>query len=71
MDILGQQIPGQPPPLSGKIPIMNSIQVANIVAPTVLYTLATGAVAVRFWSRRAKRQPLGIDDWLCLLALVS
>lgn len=63
--------PGMPAPLIGKMPVQNSIQLSLIVVPTLLYFLATAAVALRFYSRYLKRVPIMADDYLCVVALVS
>ncbi|KAL9604225.1 MAG: hypothetical protein Q9219_000623 [cf. Caloplaca sp. 3 TL-2023] len=42
-----------------------------VVTGVLLPILGAVVVSSRFYSRRLKRAPLGLDDWLCLPALVN
>ncbi|KAK4189740.1 hypothetical protein QBC35DRAFT_492248 [Podospora australis] len=44
---------------------------AIVAAAAILQTLSTASVGLRFYSRRWKRQPYIVSDWLILAALVS
>lgn len=41
-----------------------------VISCTVLAFISTILVALRFWARRLTRQNFGLDDWLCLGALL-
>lgn len=47
-----------------QVPSIISVCVAGAVIAVML-------VALRLWCRRKQRTPLGLDDWLILIALVS
>jgi hypothetical protein len=41
-----------------------------IITCSMLAFITTIVFALRFWSRRLTRQPFGLDDYLCLAALI-
>lgn len=45
-------------------------QQALLAVPLAFLILATGVVPLRIYSRRLKNLPLGVDDFLCIGALV-
>ena len=51
---------------------MTFVNERSVLAVGVVFiVLGIVAVAARFFVRRKKKNELGIDDWLCLPALVS
>lgn len=69
--MIGQDMPGFPKLLRGTMPVENHRQRILIAVPTVLYSVATVAVALRFRSRHIKGVGSLTDDYLCVVALVS
>ena len=50
---------------------MSYINGGSVIAIGVLFPiLGTAVVAARFYIRRSRKLQLGLDDWLCLPALV-
>ncbi|KAI0405087.1 hypothetical protein F4802DRAFT_197528 [Xylaria palmicola] len=41
-----------------------------VISGSVFGFIATVVVSFRFWARRLTRQPLKLDNWLCLIALL-
>ncbi|KAI1424925.1 hypothetical protein F5Y12DRAFT_749849 [Xylaria sp. FL1777] len=41
-----------------------------VISGSIVGFLTTVVVALRFWARRLTRQQFGLDDWLCLAALL-
>ena len=50
---------------------VNHYQVSMIVLPIVFFAIATVTVALRLKVRRMSKAKLTIDDYLCILSLVS
>ena len=45
-------------------------QLAIVVVPIIMVSIATCAVVLRFYSRRLTKADLWVDDWMVLMALV-
>lgn len=44
----------------------------GLVAPAIVLAFAATLVTMaRFWARRLTRQSFGLDEWLCLAALIA
>ena len=56
--------------MARNFPLSTSHQLATLIVPYVLLVLVTAAVMLRFRSRHLKKVKPGVDDWLCLVALV-
>ena len=51
---------------------MSYINGRSVIAIGILFpTLGAAAVTARFYVRRNRKVSLGVDDWLCLPALVG
>lgn len=48
----------------------NSHQLAIVIVPVIMVSLATVCVVLRFRARRLLKQAAMFDDWFCLIALV-
>lgn len=75
MAIMAANIPPEliaslPPPLQAQIPLYNETLQPNLyAASTILFVAVWVAVGLRLYARRLKRQKLGWDDYLILIAL--
>ena len=51
---------------------MTYVNEQSVLAVGIIFTiLSVAVVCTRFYVRRQKKSGLGIDDWLCIPALVS
>lgn len=42
-----------------------------VITVSILGFITSIVVVLRFWARRLTRQPFGLDDYLCLAALIT